>query len=200
MPYEYFMQQRLFTPLGMRETTFWPTAGQLTRLAKSYLGQETAPGLQETTLTQLTYPLDDRTKRFPMPAGGLFSTATDVARFCQMFLHNGTLDGRVYLSPDAVRMMTTKETPPMVSTTYGFGWQIGQDGRYSHGGAYKTYMGVDPARGLVTVFLVQQNGHWGTPTGGEKAMSAFIEAAHAMAGATSAPAEKVTTEGQGTPH
>jgi len=208
MPYEQFMQQRLFDPLGMQDTTFWPSADQLKRLPKAYDGPaaatdnaSTATGnLKEIPIDQLTYPLDDHAKRFPIPAGGLFSTALDVARFCQMFLNDGTFEGKTYLSPEAIKMATTKETGPNVTNPYGFGWGIDPDGSYSHGGAYKTYMGVDPAHGLVEVFLVQQGNHWGTPDGAHTVWRAFKEAALAMVGAHPAPNEKVSIEGQGQPH
>jgi CubicO group peptidase (beta-lactamase class C family) len=85
MPYEEFLQRRLFGPLGMKDTTFWPAGGQLRRLAKSYKSNLESKALEEISVTQLRYPLDDR-RRQPMPAGGLFSTAHDLARFCQMVL------------------------------------------------------------------------------------------------------------------
>src|ERR1700730_12075761 len=92
MPYEEFLDKRLFEPLGMKDTTFWPDEEQLTRLAKSYKPNSDKSGLEETTVAQLKYPLNDR-KRQPMPAGGLFSTAADVGRFCQMILNGGTYKG-----------------------------------------------------------------------------------------------------------
>ena len=69
MPYETFLDKRLFEPLGMKDTTFWPADGQLTRLVKAYKPDAKKTGLEETTVTQLRYPLDDRSKRYPMPAG-----------------------------------------------------------------------------------------------------------------------------------
>ena len=80
--YEEFMQQRLFTPLGMVDTTFWPSKEQLPRIAKSYRPDAAKKSIDEITISQLIYPLSDRTRRFPMPAGGLFSTAQDTAKFC----------------------------------------------------------------------------------------------------------------------
>jgi CubicO group peptidase (beta-lactamase class C family) len=77
MPYEEFLEKRLFGPLGMKDTTFRPNAAQLERLAKSYRAVADRPGLRETTISLLTYPLD-APNRFPSPAGGLFSTASDV--------------------------------------------------------------------------------------------------------------------------
>jgi CubicO group peptidase (beta-lactamase class C family) len=93
MPYEEFLETRLLRPLGMRDTTFRPGDAQLLRLAKSYKPNRDGNGLEETTITQLKYPLSDR-KRQPMPAGGLFSTAHDLARFCQMISNGGVFEGK----------------------------------------------------------------------------------------------------------
>ncbi|MFI5336777.1 MAG: serine hydrolase domain-containing protein, partial [Opitutales bacterium] len=75
--FENFLDQRLFAPLGMKDTTFWPDASQITRLAKAYQPNAGQTGLQETSIDQLTYPLSDR-RRGACPAGGLFSTAHDL--------------------------------------------------------------------------------------------------------------------------
>src|SRR5262249_11286613 len=73
--FEEFLDERLFRPLGMKDTTFWPTSEQVARLAKSYKPGSGNKGLEKTTITQVHYPLTDRSQRYPMPAGGLFSTA-----------------------------------------------------------------------------------------------------------------------------
>jgi CubicO group peptidase (beta-lactamase class C family) len=171
-PYEDFLDKRLFGPLGMKDTTFRPDAGQIRRLAKSYRPGAGGTGLEETTITQLRYPLDDRSRQ-PMPAGGLFSTAADLARFCRMVLSGGTLDGKRYLSEAAAAQMTSKQTPEAIKEGYGLGWAVG-GGTFGHGGAYATDMTIDPRRGLVTVFLVQ---HAGFPGGGGKSRAAFRQAA-----------------------
>ena len=74
MPFETFWDSRLLKPLGMNDTTFWPSQEQARRIAKSYKAGPGNRGLQETTIPQLHYPLTDRAERFPMPAGGLFAT------------------------------------------------------------------------------------------------------------------------------
>ena len=61
MPYEKFMQERLFSPLGMKDTTFFPSDEQLQRLAKSYRHGGDTSGLTELPIEQLTYPLDLQT-------------------------------------------------------------------------------------------------------------------------------------------
>ena len=172
LPYEEFMERRLFQPLGMKDTTFWPTARQLKRLAESYRANRDHTGLEATRITQLHYPLSDRLHRFPMPAGGLFSTAQDVARFCQMVLNGGELEGRRLLSPAAVQAMTTRQTGPALPQSYGFGWAIG-DTWYGHGGAYATDMTVEGRRGLVLVWMVQ---HASFPGQGAKSLETFKQA------------------------
>jgi CubicO group peptidase (beta-lactamase class C family) len=174
MPYEQFMEQRLFQPLGMKDTTFWPRPKQLRRLAKSYQANAAKTGLEETTITQLRYPLSDRTRQ-PMPAGGLFSTASDVARFCQMILNGGTLDGKRYVSEAAVKQMTSRQTPEALATSYGFGWNTA-NGRVGHGGAYKTNMSIDRQHRLVFIWMVQ---HASFPGDGAKSGEAFLQAAKA---------------------
>ena len=71
-----------------------------------------------------------------MPAGGLFSTAADLARFCQMILNKGQLDGRRYLSEKAVKQMTSRQTPASLQQSYGFGFQTAGN-TIGHGGAIR---------------------------------------------------------------
>jgi CubicO group peptidase (beta-lactamase class C family) len=172
MPYEEFLDKRLFTPLGMMDTTFWPSDSQLKRLAKSYKPTKSKDGLDETTITALRYPLDDR-KRFPVPGGGLFSTAQDVGHFCQMVLNGGTFHGKRILTENAVKQMTSKQTGEALKEGYGLGWSVG-DGNFGHGGAYATNMNIDPKRNLITVYMVQ---HAGFPGEGGKSRGAFQKTA-----------------------
>jgi CubicO group peptidase (beta-lactamase class C family) len=176
MPYEDFMQQRLFKPLGMKDTTFWPTEKQTRRIAKSYKPNAAKNDLEETKISQLHYPLSDRAVRFPMPAGGLFSTAEDVAKFCRMILCGGELDGRRYLSENAVKMMTSKQTGDAVKDSYGFGWAVGPDSA-GHGGAESTNMEINRRNGLIFVYMVQ---HAGFPNDGGRSRDAFMQAAIAQ--------------------
>ncbi len=176
MPYEEFLDKRLFAPLGMKDTTFWPNDEQVTRLAKSYRPGADKKSLEETKIGQLTYPLSDH-KRQPMPGGGLFSTANDLGIFCQMILNGGEYKGKRYLTEAAVKEMTTKQTGEGLKDQYGLGWSTG--GTFGHGGAYATNMTIDPKRGLITVFMVQ---HAGFPGDGGKSQGAFRDAANNLFG------------------
>ena len=169
MKYEDFMQQRLFSPLGMKDTTFWPTENQATRVAKSYRPDKAKTNLEEFPISQLIYPLTDRTHRFPMPAGGLFSTAQDTARFCQMLLNGGQLDGKRYLSDAAFKELTRRQTPATLKDSYGLGFSVGNDS-FGHGGAHATNMEIRPANGVAIVWMVQ---HGGFPGDGGKAQGVF---------------------------
>lgn len=171
MPFEEFLNKRLLAPLGMNDTTFWPNASQLQRLAKSYKPSADGKGLEETTIVQLKYPLDDSIRQ-PMPAGGLFSTAGDLCRFYRMIAAGGVLEGKRVLSEQAVRQMTSKQTGDL-ATEYGFGFTTG-GGRIGHGGAYSTNSNYDQDRQLITIFLVQ---HAGWPADGKKILPAFQAAA-----------------------
>jgi len=188
MRYEEFLQRRIFDPLGLKDTTFWPAGEQLQRLAKSYKSNMKTKELDETPIGQLRYPLDDRTRQ-PMPAGGLFSTARDVARFCQMMLGGGVWNGKRYLSAAAVEEATSNQIgdlPP----GYGYGWRViakaAGDGRsagsFGHGGAYETVMWVEPKRKLVMVLMRQHSGPFLVPEG-NKIEPTFLKAAISKFGA-----------------
>ena len=173
VPYEVFLDRQLFQPLGMTDTTFRPAPAQIARLAKSYKGNKDKSDLDETPIHQLKYPLDDPARE-PMPAGGLFSTATDVAHFCQMILNDGVFAGRRYLSEAAVKQMTSRQTAESTGHSYGLGFQT-NGVTFGHAGAYSTNMSIDSKRGSITVFMVQNAG-WRT-TEGKKIHPAFHQAA-----------------------
>jgi CubicO group peptidase (beta-lactamase class C family)/GNAT superfamily N-acetyltransferase len=175
MPYWDFMRTRLLEPLGMAETTFWPSAAQIARLAKPYKPGDENSGLQETTISQMKYPLDDPARQ-PFPAGGLFATAEDVARFCRMVLGGGVFEGKRLLSQAAVAAMTSRQTPPEIEARHGLGWVVSDD-NVGHGGALSTYMSIYPALNRLVVYLVQ---HAGYPGNGGEALAAFQSVAKGM--------------------
>lgn len=175
MAYEDFLDDRLFKPLGMIDTTFWPNQRQIARIAKSYRPNADKTALEAFPIGQLHYPLDDR-RRQPMPAGGLFATTSDMLRFCQMLLNGGIFQGRRYLSENAVNQMTIKQTPPELSDSYGLCLST-SNGVFGHGGAYATHMSIDANRNLILIYHLQ---HCGFIHEGEKAHAAFKQAAEEL--------------------
>lgn len=169
MSYERFMQERLFDPLGMKDTTFWPDEAQVSRLARSYRPDKEKTSLEPFDITQLSYPLSDTVGRFPMPAGGLFSTVEDTARFARMLLNGGELDGHRLLSEAAVAEVSKRQTPETVTNAYGVGFAIGPDW-FGHGGAHATNLEIRPDQGLALVWMVQ---HGGFPGEGREAQGVF---------------------------
>jgi CubicO group peptidase (beta-lactamase class C family) len=182
MAYEDFLDKHLFGPLGMKDTTFWPSEAQLKRLAKSYKPNKAKTDLEETTVTPLKYPLSDR-KRHPCPGGGLFSTASDCGVFCQMVLNGGVHKGKRILSEAAIKEMTSKQTGAGIKQSYGLGWGVKGESSFGHGGAFATDMTIDTKRGLITVWMVQQSG--GFPNNGGQSQGAFRKAAEELYGNSS---------------
>ncbi len=153
MPYEDFLQKRLFDPLGMTETTFWPSDAQVARLAGTYGPNKEKNGLAKGGIGYLTNPLSDRTRRFPEAGGGLFSTTHDILRYGLMLANNGELNGRRYLSPAAMDELR-KEQTGATKVNYSLGCHL-RNGMFGHDGAYGTDLSVNPTNGMVAVFMVQ---------------------------------------------
>ena len=175
MPYEDFLDQRLFAPLGMKDTTFWPNEEQLTRLAKPYKPTADKSGLEETTIGQLQYPLNNRARQ-PMPGGGLFSTAGDLASFCRMLLNGGELDGKKYLSAESLHELSSHQIGDLPGS-YGLGFSTEKrsNGTFGHGGALSTNMTIDRENNLACIYLVQHAGYGGTEGG--KIQPTFMQTA-----------------------
>jgi CubicO group peptidase (beta-lactamase class C family) len=165
--YEAFLEERLFKPLGMKDTFFYPTAERLARAAKLY--KKAGAGLAPSE-NFLGDPVDGR---FPLPAGGLYSTASDLAKLYQMMLHRGTQDGRRYLTEASVEKMTKNHTGELRAgftdgIVMGLGWQVVgtptgvtemlSPGSYGHGGAFGTQGWLDPKKEMYFVLLVQRSG------------------------------------------
>lgn len=159
MPYEELLQRRFFDPLGMTETTFWPTDAQVARLVGTYglnkrkdgLAREN--GLARGDVSFLTKPFGDRARRFPEAGGGLFSTTHDVLRYGLLLANDGELDGKRYLSHAAMDELRKEQTGE-THVNYSLGYHL-RDGLFGHDGAYGTDLSVDPKTGLVAVFMIQ---------------------------------------------
>lgn len=169
LPFAQFMQERFFEPLGMQDTTFWPTEAQLKRTATSYKPGPDNKGLEATTVKYLSPNLKDK-QRMPLAAGGLFSTASDLAKMYQMVLNGGQLGKKRYLKEETLKLMATNQTGDLkVSFSDGMHMGLGfhivnspmgvtealSPGSFGHGGAYGTQAWIDPTRKLAIVLLIQ---------------------------------------------
>ena len=178
MTFDVFVQKRIFDPLGMTSTTFYPTDAQRARLATAYAKNKETGALEAVPPRPDFGPRD----RPPQGNGGLYSTAADYARFCRMLLNGGTLDGRRYLSAAAMSYLTTPQTGSLPTgffqnDTFGnyganYGWGITTSilrtphagvaamlspGTYGHGGAWGTQAWIDPLKGVAYVLMVQRS-------------------------------------------
>jgi len=154
--YEEFLQKRFFDPLGMTETSFWPSEAQIARLAGAYGPDKEKHGFARGGIGFLTKPYSDRSHRFPEAGGGLFSTTHDILRYGLMLANDGELDGRRYLSHAAMDELR-KEQTGATKVNYSLGYHL-RNGMFGHDGAYGTDLSVNPATGMVAVFMVQCTG------------------------------------------
>ncbi|MDR0328293.1 MAG: beta-lactamase family protein [Planctomycetaceae bacterium] len=155
IPFEEFLQKRIFEPLGMNDTTFYPNADQLKRLATTYSLNENKTKLVPSQTNALTYPLD-RKDRYAEPGGGLFSTPTDLVKFFQMLAGNGEFNGKRILSEAAVKEIQTKQTGSLPDA-YGLGVTT-DNGVFGHGGALGTNALVNTNNGRVLLYFIQHQG------------------------------------------
>ena len=156
MPYEKFLQKRFFDPLGMTETTFWPSEAQVARLAGAYGPNKEKNGYARGGIGFLTKPFSDRVHRFPEAGGGLFSTTHDIFRYGLMLANDGELDGKHYLSHAAMDELR-KEQTGKTKVNYSLGYHL-RNGMFGHDGAYGTDLSVNPKTGMVAIFMVQCTG------------------------------------------
>jgi CubicO group peptidase (beta-lactamase class C family) len=164
-----FLRSRLFVPLGMRDTHFYLPPEKAGRLAVVY--SESDGGLERAPepggmVGQGAYVTGPR-KSYSGGAG-LLSTAADYARFLQMLLNEGELDGVRLLSPASVRLMTVDHLGDVSfrpGQGFGLGFSVLEDlgargtpgsiGEFGWGGAYHSTYWVDPAKELVVVYMTQ---------------------------------------------
>jgi CubicO group peptidase (beta-lactamase class C family) len=152
-PYEEFLQKRFFDPLGMTETTFWPSEAQIARLAGAYGPNKDGTGYVRGDVGYLTKPWSDRTRRYPEAGGGLFSTTHDIFRYGLMLANDGELEGKRYLSSKAIKELQTVQTGA-TGVNYSLGYHL-RNGMFGHDGAYGTDLSVHPETGMVAIFMVQ---------------------------------------------
>ena len=175
--FDVFVQKRILDPLGMKTTTFRRTAESSALLATAYLKNPTTGKLDPVPRRADVGGAD----RPPFGNMGLYSTGPDYARFCQMLLGGGVLDGRRFLSPAAMKLLTTVQTGDLPtgflqSEALGkrganYGWGLGMcilrtphdcvaamlsPGTFGHGGGWGTQAWIDPVRGVAYVLMVQR--------------------------------------------
>jgi CubicO group peptidase (beta-lactamase class C family) len=170
--FEDFLQERILNPLGMTDTTFFPSKNQVKRLAKSYLKNEDVPELEEVNVHFVVGDIWDN-KRTVKPGGGLFSTADDLRRFYQMMLNGGIYEGQRILSEASVRELTRTQTGDIKTgftdgMSWGLAFQVVKDpqgvtamlspGTFGHGGAYATQSWADPVNQTIYILMIQRRG------------------------------------------
>ncbi len=188
MSLDAFLRNRITQPLGMRDTHFFLPVAQRKRLVTVYANDSGRVRRAPDGARGQGHYIDGPRVSFAGGAG-LVSTARDYARFLQMIAHGGRWNGQQYLAPHTVALMTTNQVGTLHGTTTGFGLGFETTERYGAtgsssvgtfgwGGAYGSNYKVDPAEGLVIVFMINQ-----LPSGTEVAgrfqtmlYSALIEA------------------------
>ncbi len=167
--FDQYLKQRIFDPLGMKDTAFSLTSDRVPRLALLY--QRGENGLQRNTQNQAT------TTPYFSGAGGLMSTAEDYVQFGQMMLNGGELNGKRLVSPKTMELMTSNHTGDMVNGQFGrpphgmgFGlsMQVVEDpvaadlrvskGAYGWAGGTGVSFWVEPKEQIVSIFFIQGAG------------------------------------------
>lgn len=187
-PFEVYLEKHIFAPLKMKDTTFYLTEKQMSRLvtpARLENGVLSATG--NIILGKASPTSRDR---YPAANGGLFSTASDYAQYVRMLLNEGTLDGTRILKPGSVKLMRTIATGTLQAGFIpGHGWGLGvgvvrepqgmtrmlSPGTFGHGGAYGTQAWIDPVKKVGYILMVQRS-NFGNNDGSAVRM-AFQEAA-----------------------
>ena len=167
--FEQFLDERLFTPLGMKDTHFFLPASKNARVAQIY--QLTGTGLQKSVIE----PTRENAV-YSAPEAGLYSDAADMFRFLQMMLNGGRFQGKQILSRHSVELMTYNHTGDLQAAWspgmgMGLGFQVVRNvegmfrlqsvGTFTHGGAWQTYYFADPNKDLIGVLLMQRQGGGG---------------------------------------
>lgn len=168
MSFDRFLQERLFAPLQMSDTSFVVPSDKLPRLVTLY--ERTDDG---QLLRQDQTPAWLDTETLFSGGGGLYSTAADYMRFAQMLLNRGELDGQRILGTRTVELMASNHVGqlygPDANRSEGLGFGLTVEvvldpvlantrrgkGSFSWGGAFGTYFWVDPYNDLVAVMMIQ---------------------------------------------
>lgn len=172
MPFERFVETRVTAPLGMVDTAYDVPEGKRSRLAKVY-EPDKAKALAELPETELAGVYPEPGRGFAAGGAGMFSTIGDYARFAQMLLNGGELDGVRILGRKTVELMMANHLNhlPRQTTEFsasdGFGLggsvridlargnQLGSVGQFGWSGAATTYVNIDPKEDTVVLLFAQ---------------------------------------------
>jgi CubicO group peptidase (beta-lactamase class C family) len=172
MYFEKFLDSRIFQPLGMKDTYLFPPKEKHHRMPTAYILKDGRP------VKYTADPLGEGVMKFregakyPLPEGGLYSTASDLYLLYQMMLNKGQYNGVRILSPASVEVMTRVHTGDLVTSQPGAGWGLGwfvikdssgtlsllSPGTYGHGGRYGTFCFIDPKKDLIGIFMIHREG------------------------------------------
>jgi CubicO group peptidase (beta-lactamase class C family) len=179
---DQFFAERIFKPLGMVDSGFYVPQEKWDRLATLYTLNEDRTTKRHAGPPQESYK---KPRTLLSGGGGLVSTAMDYARFCQMLVNGGELDGVRILSRKTVELMSADHlgdipaATPLLQRGYGFGLTfavnrgvgktgaIGSQGEYNWGGAAGTRFWIDPKEEMIGVFMIQILPHTGLTYGSE---------------------------------
>lgn len=162
--FEQFMEERVFSRLGMKDSGYFFSQDRTERLPSLYQlerGKLIESTEQDAERVRL---LQHKARRFSAPAWGLHSTASDLGALLRMMLSGGKYDGHQVLSRSTVNAMTTNQVPDELKKVRGLGWYIGESssnirGRfYGHEGRTGVSVRVFPEQDLAVVFLIHQSG------------------------------------------
>jgi uncharacterized protein YbbC (DUF1343 family) len=159
LPLNEYARQNIFAPLGMQETTFLPPASWIPRIAPTE-----RPDKNSLPLRGIVHDPTARYMGGVAGHAGLFSTADDLARFAQMMLNGGELDGVRLFNPLTVAKFTEPQTPPDQPILRGLGWDIDSPyssnrgelfpiGSYGHTGFTGTSIWIDPSTQTYVILL-----------------------------------------------
>jgi CubicO group peptidase (beta-lactamase class C family) len=170
--YEDFIAERILRPLGMKDTFFFPPSDKIARIAMVYVQKEGKLVRAPKTILGGDPANYRKGAVFPAPGWGLYSTAEDLLQVYRMMVNNGVYEGRRYLSPYSIHLMTEAHTTGihpvgwMRGADYGLAWEVVTDplgelaghlkGTYGHGGAFGTQGWIDPTNGLISILMVQR--------------------------------------------
>ena len=167
-----FMSERVFKPLGMRDTGFTVPPGKKDRFVEIYQKTEDEQSIEPAPPGRSKRYYDYESAWYS-GGGGLVSTTRDYLRFCQMLLNGGELDGKRVLSRKTVELMTmdhlgeTRRASSILTKGYGFGLDFavhanpaesglnGSAGEFNWGGLAGTIFWVDPAEELIGLYMIQ---------------------------------------------